>query len=522
LHPDSAFDLYPFTGIFGKGIFKVNSKSIITLSSMRMHWPVFLIAITLLAAGCGESAQKGADTNAGTANATPSVTLEEAKQIAREAYTYFFPMVDAYRIQYAYFVAKDNTEYKGNWNVIHNTPRVFTPADKAVQTPNSDTPYSMVGLDLRTEPIVLTFPKLPGNRYFSVQLIDAYTHNFAYIGTRSTGNDGGSFLVAGPKWKGELPKGIKAIIPCETELALGIYRTQLFNPADLDNVKKIQSQYKLQPLSEYLREVAPDPKDPQTVTPPPAAPISFVTPLTPELQRNSLQVFSIANFLLQFCPTHPSETTLMERFAKVGISAGKSFDSTAFSPEIQQALRDGIAESLKDLASMKQQVDEKKLVSGDMFGTREFLKNNYGYRMMAAVLGIFGNSKAEAMYPVYSVDANGKPLSGAANYVLRFAAGQLPPVNAFWSLTMYELPASLLTENPINRYLVNSPMLPKMKKDKDGGYTIYVQHASPGKDKESNWLPAPAGPFFVVMRLYGPREDALSGKWTQPALSVVP
>jgi hypothetical protein len=142
--------------------------------------------------------------------------------------------------------------------------------------------------------------------------------------------------------------------------------------------------------------------------------------------------------------------------------------------------------------------------------------------MTAAVLGIFGNSKAEAMYPVYSVDANGKPLSGASNYVLRFAPGQLPPVKAFWSLTMYEMPASLLTENPINRYLVNSPMLPNMKKDKDGGYTIYVQHASPGKDKESNWLPAPAGPFALVMRLYGPKDDALSGKWTQPPLTMVP
>jgi hypothetical protein len=212
----------------------------------------------------------------------------------------------------------------------------------------------------------------------------------------------------------------------------------------------------------------------------------------------------------------------MERFAKIGVSAGKTFDSTAFSPDIQQALREGVAESLKDLAAMKQQVDEKKLVSGDMFGTREFLKNNYGYRMMAAVLGIFGNSREEAMYPVYTMDAAGKPLSGATDYILRFAPGQLPPVNAFWSLTMYELPSSLLVENPINRYLVNSPMLPQLKKDKDGGYTIYVQHASPGKDKESNWLPAPAGPYFLVMRLYGPKEDALSGKWIQPSLTVVP
>jgi hypothetical protein len=212
----------------------------------------------------------------------------------------------------------------------------------------------------------------------------------------------------------------------------------------------------------------------------------------------------------------------MERFAKIGIGAGKTFDSTAFSPEIQQALREGIAESWKDFAGLQKQIQEKKLVSGDVFGTRDYLKNNYGYRMAAAILGIFGNSKEEAMYPVYVVDSDGKPLNGNNKYVLRFGPGQLPPVNAFWSLTMYKMPASLLVDNPINRYLVNSPMLPNMKKDKDGGYTIYVQHDSPGKDKESNWLPAPAGPFSVFMRLYGPKEEALNGKWVQPPMTVVP
>src|SRR3984957_12793700 len=177
------------------------------------------------------------------------VTPAEARTIAKEAYIYGYPLVDNYRCEYAYFTDSQDPEFKAPWNHLANIPRVFTPADVAVQTPNSDTPYSWMGLDLRTEPIVLTFPEVEKGRYFSVQLTDAYTFNFAYIGSRATGNDGGSYLIAGPDWKGEKPKGIKKVIHSETELDILVYRTQLFNPADIDNVKKIQAEYKVQPLS---------------------------------------------------------------------------------------------------------------------------------------------------------------------------------------------------------------------------------------------------------------------------------
>jgi hypothetical protein len=163
-----------------------------------------------------------------------------------------------------------------------------------------------------------------------------------------------------------------------------------------------------------------------------------------------------------------------------------------------------------------------KVSSGDLFGTREHLRNNYLYRMAGARLGIYGNSREEAMYPTYRTDAAGEPLDGARHdYVLRFAPGQLPPARAFWSVTMYELPASLLVANPINRYLINSPMLPTLRKDADGGLTIHVQHASPGKAREANWLPAPKGPFTMVLRLYLPAPEALDGAWAKPALEPV-
>jgi hypothetical protein len=438
------------------------------------------------------------------------LTPTEARAIAKDAYIYGFPMVDSYRIQYSYFVDRQDPEFKAAWNQIRNIPRVFTSADTAIQTPNSDTPYSFLGMDLRAEPVVLTLPTIEKKRYFSVQLIDAYTFNFAYIGSRVTGNDGGSFLVAGPGWKGETPKGVNEVIRSETEFVFALYRTQLFNPGDLDNVKRVQAGYEAQTLSAFLG----------TATPKAVPVIDFIKPLTPQEEKSSLQFFDILNFVLQFCPTNPSEAELMARFAKIDIGGGKTFDPSKLSPEMKTAIEDGITDAWADFGGFVKQVDAREVTSGDVFGTREYLKNNYLYRMGAAVMGIFGNSKQEAMYPVYGVDADGKKLNGANLYTLHFAARELPPVNAFWSLTMYELPASLLVANPINRYLINSTMLPQLKRDADGGLTLLIQNESPGKDKEANWLPAPKGPFIMYMRLYWPRPEALEGKWTPPSVET--
>jgi hypothetical protein len=414
--------------------------------------------------------------------------------------------VDNYRIQHAYWVDKSNPEFKGGFNQIWNSARLYSPADKAIQTPNSDTLYSMVGADLRTEPLILTVPKIEKERYFCCQLIDYYT-----IGSRSTGNDGGTYLLAGPSWKGETPKGIDKVFRSETELAFPGYRTQLFEPGDIDNVKKVQAGYKVQTLSAYLGQPAPA-----------AAPaIDFVKPLTPAAQRTSPEFFSILNFVLQFCPTVPSETGLMERFAKIGVGAGRTFDVARLSPEMKAAFEEGMADAWAEHAALQKRVDAREVSTGEFFGTREFLKNNYLYRMAGAVYGIYGNSRQEAIYPSYAVDADGQKLDGGNNYAVRFAPGLLPPANAFWSLTMYDFPAQLLVPNSLNRYVVNSPMMPQFKKDADGGLTLYIQNESPGKDKEPNWLPAPKGPFVMVMRLYWPKEEALDGKWTAPPLKKV-
>src|SRR5205807_7563831 len=304
------------------------------------------------------------------------VTPAEARAIAKEAYIYGFPIVDNYRVQHAYWVDKTTPEYKGSWNQIWNSARLFTPADTAIQTPNSDTLYSFIGADLRSEPLVLTVPAMEKERYFSVQLIDYYTFNFDYIGTRTSGNGGGSFLLAGPGWKGQTPKGVKKVFRCETELAFPTYRTQLFNPGDIENVKKGQAGYKVQPLSTFLGQPAPK-----------AAPaIDFIKPLTPAEEKTSSQFFDILNFVMQFCPTVPSEKALMERFAKIGVGAGKTFDASKLSPEMKTAIEQGMADAWIAFAGPKKEFEEGKVNSGDVFGTRAYLNGNYLYRMGAAVL----------------------------------------------------------------------------------------------------------------------------------------
>jgi hypothetical protein len=438
---------------------------------------------------------------------------DEARAIAKEAYIYGFPLVDSYRILYSYFVDRSSPEYKAAWNEkVANNARVFTPVDTAMGTPNADTPYSQLGLDLRAEPMVLSMPAVEQGRYYTAEVNDLYTFIAGYIGSRVTGNDAGDYMIAGPDWKGEKPPGIRAVIPCETQLAFVFYRTQLFRPEDIENVKKIQAGYKVQPLSRFLGKSVP----------PPAPPIDFMKPISAEAQRTSLEFFNELNFVLGFCPTHSSEQQLMARFARLNIGAGKIFDANALSPDIRKAIEDGRADAWQAMDDLSKRIAAGEVTSGDVLGTRESLKNNYLYRMHGTVAGIWGNVKEEAIYHGWYTDSAGQKLDGSkGRYRIRFAPGQLPPVNAFWSLTMYGMPSHLLVANPINRYLVNSPMLPDLKKDADGGLTIHVQHESPGKEKESNWLPAPDGPSVLVLRMYWPKPEALDGKWKEPPLEKV-
>ncbi len=433
---------------------------------------------------------------------------KEATEIARDAYVYGVPMVSDYATIYTFSIDPKSPEYKGPFNSVLNVARVFTPEDKGFVTPNSDTPYTFMGLDLRAEPMVITVPKMEKNRYFVFQLMDLYTFNFDYIGTRTTGNDGGTYMIAGPDWKGEDPKGVTKVIRSETQFVNVIGRTQLFNPGDLDNVKKIQAGYKLQSLSEFEGKA----RIPEPAT-------DWIRPIRPADQKTDPKFYNVLAFLLQFTPTHPSETELRARFEMLGLKAGEKFDVAALSPDIKEALSDGMKEGQK-------QIDDRRATlhgdSSTLFGTREFLKNDFVARAAGTQVGIGANSREEALYPIFEKDAEGAPLDGSkGKYTLRFEGGEFPPVNAFWSVTMYDLPGQLLVANPLNRYLINAPMVPDLKKDVDGGVTIYIQHETPGGDKEANWLPAPNGPFMMAMRYYLPKPELLDGSWKSPVVEKV-
>lgn len=440
-----------------------------------------------------------------------SASPAEARGIAKEAYLYGFPVVEMYRTLYAQAVDKGGPNFKAPFNHIGNTARLFTPRDTAVITPNADTPYSFVWMDLRAEPVVLTLPQIAEERYYSVQLIDLYTQNFAYLGTRSTGNKGGRFMIVGPGWKGQQPVNIDRLLRSESNIAYALYRTQLFGDKDLEKVKRIQNGYKVQTLSQYLKQPAPP------------APAKISWPKPSVHMSDSHELFKYLNFMLAFAPANDSERDVLARFARIGVAAGQPFDLKALNNEQRQALEDGISDAQAEFASFKKdKIDTHQLASGEFFGTREHLQNNYLYRYAGANIGIFGNSADEAAYMGYFVDNSGKPLNGAKrSYSLHFAKDQLPPADAFWSLTMYDGKSKLLVPNHQNRYLINSRMLPKLKRDADGGVTLYLQHSVPLKDQRSNWLPAPHGPFYAVLRLYLPKPEVANGQWKLPALTPI-
>ncbi len=447
----------------------------------------------------------------------PQVSPKEAKAIAKEAYIYGLPMVLNYKTMHNYVVDKKSLEYKGTFNHLACMARVYTPEDKAIVTPNSDTPYCMVWGDMRAEPLVLTIPEIEKERFYEVQLIDLFTHNFAYVSTVATGNVPGKYLITGPDWKGEVPKGIKEVIPCETELLFSIIRTQLFTPDDLKNVKAIQDAYRLEPLSSYLGV-----KSPATAS-------VLDSPKWKEGEQFTAAAFNYMDFMLTLVETPQEEQALMKRFAKIGLGTEGNFDINTFSPEIQKAIEEGVKEGFAEIEAFIAKESTDPLSSAKVFGTRAFLgksaKENYTLddlfllRAGAAHMGIYGNSGDEAIYPTYLVDAQGAPFDASqSNYTLTFNKGELPPVKAFWSLTMYDGKTQLLIDNPLNRYLLNSPMMDQFVVAEDGSLTFYIQKESPGKKLEPNWLPVPDGPFYAVLRLYGPEKEALEGTWGNPPL----
>jgi len=456
-------------------------------------------------------------TGATSCNQANKLSPEEAKRIAKEAYIYGFPLVVGYKAMTAYTLDKTSPEYKGSFNTMSCEARLYTPEDKAIVTPNSDTPYCMMWADISSEPVVISVPEMDANRFYHIQLVDLYTHNFAYVGTLSYGNKAGDYLIVKSDWKGEMPEGIEEIIRCETPLFFVVIRTQLFGPDDFDRMKEIQNSYSLKAISEFKGG------DPKPVIE------TIDVPDWNEGDQFTVEIFTYMDALLDLITPVEEEKELMKQFAKLGLGPNKTFDLSRFDEAIQQAIKDGVKEGIAEIEKFVEDESTDPLASAKLFGTREFLGNSardnyqledfYLLRATAAHRGLYGNSGEEAIYPTFITDKEGSPLNASENnYTMTFQKNDLPPVKSFWSLTMYDGKTQLMIANPLDRYLLNSSMLDDFVFADDGSLSFYLQKDSPGKDLEANWLPAPDGPFYAVMRLYGPEELALSGEWAYPSL----
>ena len=435
------------------------------------------------------------------------ITPEEAKQIAEDAYIFAYPMLDNYKMMFAQAIYKQSPAYEAPFNQLKHKSILLGPEYTTIVRPNNDTFYSIIWMDLRAEPIIFQVPAIQDKRYYSFQLIDLYTHNFDYIGTRATGFDTGTFMIASANWQGEKPESVNQVIRTGSNFAVALGRTQVYGPDDVEAAIAVQKGYKTMPLSQFMGTDAPAS----------AKQIDF--PVWNPKQFKSARFISYLNFLLAQLKLNPSESELFARFSKIGIEPNKTFDPEKVEPETLTAIEAGVANALVKIEEKMKALGEQNngwmQISG-AFGAREAMQGKYLTRAAAAYFGLWGNTLEEAFYPECSLDADGEALDTSKHdYVLHFEADQLPPVKAFWSLSMYKLPEQLFIENPINRYVISSATK-GLKYAEDGSLTVTLQHESPGTEAESNWLPAPDGPFSLQARLYWPKPESLDPLYAPP------
>ncbi len=422
--------------------------------------------------------------------------LKKVQQWFYEAYLLGYPTVDMYNILKQYALDKQSPEYRAQINEIFHVRQVATPADKAIVAPNCDTPYSTAWVDLRAEPLVLIVPSFEADRYVSATIFDLYSNIVECISPRTNGREGGKFLLVFQDWQNEMPMGITKVIKVPTQLAFILIRTQLKNQADLNRVHLIQDQFQLMTWSQYLGQ-------PPKATNPLAKKIAG---LNLRQESLSLRFFEILNWMWQYMPILPEDHQLRTNLQEVGVGAGLTLQLE--SEEKKQVAMVAMTQAHQAMQAKLAMIKS----SAELFGSREFYHGDYLMRAVGAMVGIFGNSGEEYLGPGYKHDNEGQPFDGRHRYEIRFEAGKLPPVSAFWSITVYD-ELMLLYANELNRYVINSAMLGTLNKDEDGSLTIYVQHDNPGGAKTANWLPVPAGKFTLTLRCYQPKPELIDGSY---------
>ena len=440
--------------------------------------------------------------------AQSKITAEEAHAIGVDAYIYFYPLLSMDVTRKQFTNIEPGKEFgKGPMNMFVSVPQ-YPPADfKGVVRSNFDTLYSIAWLDLTKEPLVVAAPDTDG-RFYLLPMLDMWSDVFASPGWRTTGTEAGQFLVTPPGWTGTVPAGMSHL-PAPTPFVWVIGRTKTDGAADYPAVHKIQAGYTVTPLSRLGKE-------PQAVTVKVDPAVDMKTP--PKIQVDTMSAanyFAYAAELLKVNPPHSTDQPMLAQLKRIGIEAGKSFNMDALDPQIKAALQT-VPEDAQALMAWKVPT-LARVVNGWSMNTDTMgvYGNYYLKRAIVTQVGLGANLPEDAIYPLNIGDSNGKPLDGANKYVLHFSKGETPPVNAFWSITLYD-PEGFQVGNSLNRFAVSSWM--PFKTNADGSLDLYFQNESPGKDLEANWLPAPKGPFNLTMRLYGPKAEALNGKWNPPAI----
>ncbi|MFK9083601.1 DUF1254 domain-containing protein [Pseudomonas neuropathica] len=441
-------------------------------------------------------------------HAQAKMTAEEAHAIGVDAYVYFYPLLTMDITRKQFTNIEPGKEFgKGPMNMFVSVPE-YPPANfKGVVRSNFDTLYSIAWLDLTKEPLVIAAPDTTG-RFYLLPMLDMWSDVFASPGWRTTGTDAAQFLVTPPGWTGTVPAGLNHL-PAPTPFVWVIGRTKTDGAADYAAVHKIQAGYTVTPLSRLGKGA-----EPVSVKIDPA--VDMTTP--PKIQVDTLSAadyFAYAAELLKVHPAHSTDQPLLAQLKRIGIEPGKSFDMNALDPEIKAALETAPKDAQALMAWKVPTL--ARVVNGWSMNTDTMgvYGNYYLKRAIVAQMGLGANLPEDAIYPLNMGDENGKTLDGAHKYVLHFPKDEAPPVNAFWSITLYD-PEGFQVGNGLNRFAVSSWM--PFKSNADGSLDIYFQNESPGKELEANWLPAPKGPFNLTMRLYGPKAEALNGKWNPPAV----
>lgn len=445
------------------------------------------------------------------ARAAEPISEQDAYDIGVDAYIYLFPLVlmDTTRRQ-AVNVELGQAIGRGPMNVFTHVP-IFPPADfRDIVRPNFDTLYSITWLDLTKEPMVVAAPDTQ-SRYYLLPMLDMWTDVFASPGKRTTGTGAGRFAVVPPDWRATLPEGVERI-DAPTPYVWIVGRTQTNGSKDYEAVHKVQAGYTITPLSQWGK--APEPVKPSID---PAVDMK-TAPMIQVAGMSAVDYFGYAAELLKVNPPHFTDQPIIARMRRIGIEPGKSFDVNTADVAVKRALERAASDALK---AMKQKIPTlARVVNGWQMNTDTMgvYGNYYLKRSIVALVGLGANLPEDAVYPLNLGDADGKPLTGLNKYALHFAKSEIPPVEAFWSITLYDKDG-FPTANPINRNAIGDR--DELKFNADGSLDLYFQNESPGKEREANWLPAPTDAFNLTMRLYAPKFEVLDGRWAPPPIRKV-